>query len=68
LAVENGVSAHAVAASLGHESSRTTMLREAGGGKQRRVMTVPKGGRLNPDFETIDPNIVPNRRTEKNPQ
>jgi integrase len=51
LAVENGVSAHVVAASLGHESSATTMQsyvrpEAAAGARQRRVMTVLKGGRL----------------------
>jgi integrase len=51
LAVENGVSAHVVAASLGHESSATTMQSyvrpgAAAGARQRRVMTVLKGGRL----------------------
>ena len=51
LAVENGVSAHVVAASLGHESSTTTMqsygrLEAAAGAQQRRVMTVVKGGRF----------------------
>ena len=51
LAVENGVSAHVVAASLGHESSTTTMQsyvkpEAAAGARQRRVMTVLKGGRL----------------------
>jgi integrase len=51
LAVENGVSAHVVAASLGHESSTTTMQsyvkpEAAAGARQRRVMTVFKGGRL----------------------
>jgi len=49
LAVENGVSAHVVAASLGHESSATTMQsyvrpEAAAGARQRRVMTVLKGG------------------------
>jgi len=51
LAVENGVSAHVVAASLGHESSATTMQsyvqpEAAAGARQRRVTTVLKGGRL----------------------
>jgi integrase len=51
LAVENGVSAHVVAASLGHESSATTMQsyvrpEAAAGARQRRVMTVLKGDRL----------------------
>ena len=49
LAVENGVSAHVVAASLGHESSKTTMQsyvkpEAVAGAQQRRVMTVLKGG------------------------
>jgi hypothetical protein len=49
--VENGVSAHVVAASLGHESSATRiqsyMKPEAvAGAQQRRVMTVLEGGRL----------------------
>lgn len=51
LAVEHGASAHVVAASLGHESSTTTIqsyvkpeaVAEA---QQRRVMTVVAGGRL----------------------
>ena len=50
LAVENGVSAHVVAASLGHESSATTIQSyvkpEAVAGAQRRVMIVLEGGRL----------------------
>ena len=50
LAVEHGVSAHVVAASLGHESSTTTMQsyvkpEAAAGAKQRRVLTVLEGGR-----------------------
>ena len=51
LAVENGVSAHVVAASLGHESSATTIqsyvkAEAVAGAQQRRVMTVLEGGRL----------------------
>ena len=51
LAVENGVSAHVVAASLGHESSATTIQsyvkpEAVAGAQQRRVMTVLEGGRL----------------------
>ena len=74
LAVENGVSAHVVAASLGHESSTTTIaeLREARGGggraaesradRARRVADSP------PEFETIGPRIVSNRLSDrKNP-
>jgi integrase len=50
LAVEHGVSAHVVAASLGHESSATTMQsyvrpEAAAGAVQRRVLTVLAGGR-----------------------
>jgi hypothetical protein len=48
LAVEHGVTAHVVAASLGHESSTTTIRscvkpEEAPGAPQRRVMTVLEG-------------------------
>ena len=51
LAVENGVSAHVVAASLGHESSATTIQsyvkpEAVAGAQQRRVMTVLEGDRL----------------------
>lgn len=51
LAVENGVSAHVVAASLGHASSTTTIqsyvkAEAVSGAQQRRVMTVLEGGRL----------------------
>ena len=51
LAVENGVSADVVAASLGHESSTTTMQsyvkpEAVAGAQQRRMMNVLKGGRL----------------------
>lgn len=51
LAVEHGVSAHVVAASLGHESSTTTIQsyvkpEVVAGAQQRRVMTVLEGGRL----------------------
>jgi len=51
LAVEHGVSAHVVAASLGHESSATTIqsyVKPEGvsGAQQRRVMAVLEGGRL----------------------
>jgi integrase len=51
LAVEHGVSAHVVAASLGHESSATTMqsyvkAEAAAGAQQRRVLTVLEGGKL----------------------
>ena len=51
LAVEHGVSAQVVAASLGHESSTTTMQsyvkpEAASGAQQKRVMTVLDGGRL----------------------
>ena len=51
LAVENGVSAHVVAASLGHESSTTTMQsyvkpEAAAGAQQRRALTVLDGGKL----------------------
>ena len=50
LAVENGVSDHVVAASLGHESSTTTIQSyvngAVAGAQQRRVMTVLEGGRL----------------------
>jgi len=49
LAVEHGVSAHVVAASLGHESSVTTMQsyvrpEAASGARQRRTLTVLSGG------------------------
>jgi integrase len=49
LAVEHGVSAHVVAASLGHESITTTMQcyakpEAAAAAKQRRVLTVLEGG------------------------
>ena len=51
LAVENGVSAHVVAASLGHESTTTTIQsyvkpEAVTGARQRRVMTVLDRGRL----------------------
>jgi integrase len=51
LAVEHGASAQVVAASLGHESSTTTMQsyvkpEAASGAQQKRVMTVLAGGRL----------------------
>ena len=51
LAVENGVSAHVVAASLGHESSTTTIQsyvkpEAVSGAQQRRVLTVLEGGRF----------------------
>jgi len=51
LAVEHGVSAHVVAASLGHESSTTTMQsyvkpEAASGAQQRRMLTVLEGDRL----------------------
>jgi len=51
LAVENGVSAHVVAASLGHESSATTIQsyvkpEAVAGAQQRRVMNALEGGRL----------------------
>ena len=49
LAVEHGVSAHVVAASLGHESSTTTIQsyvkpEAVAGAQQRRVLTVLEGG------------------------
>ena len=49
LAVEHGMSAHVVAASLGHESSRTTVQsyirpEAVAGAQQRRVLSVLKGG------------------------
>jgi integrase len=49
LAVEHGVSAHVVAASLGHESSATTMQsyvrpEAAAGAEQRRTLRVLAGG------------------------
>ena len=51
LAMEHGVSAHVVAAALGHESSTTTIQsyvkpEAVSGAQQRRVMTVLEGGRL----------------------
>ena len=51
LAIENGVSAHVVAASLGHQSSTTTVQsyvkpEAMAGAQQRRVLTVLDGGRL----------------------
>jgi integrase len=51
LAVAHGASAQVVAASLGHESSTTTMQsyvkpEAASGAQQKRVMTVLDGGRL----------------------
>jgi integrase len=51
LAIENGVSAHVVAASLGHESSTTTVQsyvkpEAMAGAQQRRVLNVLKGGKL----------------------
>ena len=51
LAVEHGVSAHVAAASLGHESSATTIrsyvkAEAVAGAQQRRAMTVLEGGRL----------------------
>jgi integrase len=50
LAVANGVSAQVVAASLGHESSATTIQsyvrpEAVAGAQQRRLMTVLEGGR-----------------------
>jgi hypothetical protein len=49
--VENGLSAHVVAASLGPTSSTTTIQsyvkpEAVAGAQQRRVMTVLEGGRL----------------------
>ena len=49
LAVEHGVSAHVVAASLGHESIATTIQsyvrpEAAAGARQRRTLTVLSGG------------------------
>jgi integrase len=49
LAVEHGVSAHVVAASLGHESSATTIQsyirpEASAGARQRRTLTVLSGG------------------------
>ena len=51
LAVENGVSAHVVAASLGHESSATTIQsyvkpEAVAGAQQRRVMSVLEDDRI----------------------
>jgi len=51
LAVDHGVSAHVVAASLGHESSTTTIQsyvkpEAVAGAQQRRVLSVLEGGRL----------------------
>jgi integrase len=51
LAIANGVSAHVVAASLGHESSKTTIQsyvkpEAVAGAQQRRVLTVLEGGLL----------------------
>jgi integrase len=50
LAVETGMSAHAVAAALGHESETTTLQSYAksgagAGARQKRVLDVLKGGR-----------------------
>jgi integrase len=51
LAVETGLSAHAVAAALGHESVTTTLRSYAkagagSGARQKRVLDVLKGGRM----------------------
>ena len=51
LAVEHGVSAHVVAASLGHESSTTTIRsyvkpEAVAGAQQRRALSVLEGVRL----------------------
>ena len=51
LAVDHGVSAHVVAASLGHESSTTTIQsyvkpEAVAGAQQRRVLSVLEGVRL----------------------
>jgi len=51
LAVDHGVSAHVVAASLGQESSTTTIQsyvkpEAVAGAQQRRVLSVLEGGRL----------------------
>jgi integrase len=51
LAVETGLSAHAVAAALGHESEKTTLQSYAksgagAGARQKRVLDVLKGGRM----------------------
>jgi hypothetical protein len=51
LAVETGLSAHAVASALGHESITTTLQSYAksgagAGARQQKVLTVLVGGRL----------------------
>lgn len=48
LAVETGMSAHAVAAALGHESISTTLqsyAKAGAGARQRKVLTVLSGGK-----------------------
>ena len=70
LAVETGLSAHAVAAALGHESVTTTLqsYAKAGAGasaRQQKVLTVLAGGqeaeRSPPECKTFGPETFSSR-------
>jgi integrase len=56
LAAETGLSAHAVAAALGHEKVTTTLqsyAKSGAGARQKRVLDVLKGGRMPPECKTF---------------